>query len=226
MSEGAVLLQAAGFSLLAAISPTALLVMAVWLGSANPRRMALLYVTGAVIMTVAMAVAVLIVIRATGLNLQRSHDPRYGLRLALGVLALAGVAFVMVRNRPRPDAGQQRQGFLDRLLARPSPRTAFVSGVLLFAPGATFIAAVQVVATSDATVPVIVVALVLVVAITALVVWLPLVGYLAAPEATSRRLAALNGWLRTHGRTVVIYALAVAGAVLVVNGTLGLAGVH
>jgi hypothetical protein len=71
-----------------------------------------------------------------------------------------------------------------------------------------------------------VVALALVVAITALVVWLPLVGYLTAPDATTRRLAALNGWLRTHGRTVVIYALGVAGAVLVVDGALGLSGVY
>lgn len=219
-------LQAAGFALLATISPTALLVMAVWLASANPRRMAFLYVSGAVIMTVAMAVAVLVVIRVTGLNLQRGHDPRYGLRLGLGVLALAGAAVVMVRKRPRPDADKQRMGFLDRLISRPSPRAAFSSGVLLFAPGATFIAAVQVVATSNASVAVIVLALVLVIAITSLVVWLPLVGYLAAPEATARRLAVLNGWLRVHGRTVVICALAVAGAVLVVDGALGLTGVH
>jgi Sap, sulfolipid-1-addressing protein len=221
-----VLLPAAGFALLAAISPTALLVMAVWLGSGNPRRMALLYVAGAVIMTVAMAVAVLVVIRITGLNLPRRHDPRYGVRLGLGVLALAGVAYVALRKRPRPDADQQRKGFVARLIARPSPRTAFISGILLFAPGATFIAAVQVVATSDASVPVIVLALVIVVAITALVVWLPLVAYLAAPDATARRLAVLNGWLRTHGRTLVIYALGVAGAVLVVDGALGLAHVY
>ncbi|HEX4291443.1 MAG TPA: GAP family protein [Trebonia sp.] len=223
---GTVLLQAAGFSLLAAISPTALLVMAVWLGSANPRRMAVLYVAGAVIMTVAMAVAVLVVIRFTGLNLPRRHDPRYGVRLGLGVLALAGVAIVLARKRSQPDEGKQREGFVDRLISQPSPHTAFASGVLLFAPGATFIAAVQVVATSDASVPVIVVALALVVAITALVVWLPLVGYLTAPDATTRRLAALNRWLRTHGRTVVIYALGVAGAVLVVDGALGLSGVY
>jgi hypothetical protein len=220
-----VVLQAAGFALLAAISPTALLVMAVWLGSANPRRMAFLYVTGAVIMTVAMAVAVLIIIRATGLNVQRGHDPRYGLRLGLGVLALASVIFVSVRKRPRPEAGQKRPGFMDRLIARPSPRTAFVSGVLLFAPGASFLAAVQVVATSSASVAVIVVALVVVVAITALVVWLPLIGYLAAPEATSRRLAMLNAWLRAHGRMLVGYALGVASAVLIVDGLLGLTGV-
>jgi Sap, sulfolipid-1-addressing protein len=221
-----VVFQAAGFALLAAVSPTALVVMAVWLGSASPRRMAFLYVSGAVIMTVAMAVAVLIVIRVTGLNLQRGHDPRYGLRLGLGVLALAGVAYVMLRKRPQPDTSKQRKGFLERLIAQPSPRTAFASGVLLFAPGATFIAAVQVVATSDASVPVIVLALVLVVVISAVVVWLPLLGYLAAPEATSRRLAELNGWLRTHGRTVVIYALAVAGVILIVDGALGLTGVY
>ena len=224
--NGTVLLQAAGFALLAAISPTALLVMAVWLGSANPRRMAMLYVTGAVIMTVAMAVAVLVVLRFTGLNLPRRHDPRYGVRLGLGVLALASVAFVLLRKRPKRDPDKQGQGFVARLISQPSPRAAFVSGVLLFAPGATFIAAVQVVATSNAGVPVIVLALVLVVAITAVVVWLPLVGYLAAPDATTRRLAMLNGWLRTHGRTLVIYALGVGSVVLIVDGALGLSGVY
>jgi hypothetical protein len=173
-----------------------------------------------------MAVAVLLVIRITGLNLPRGHDPRYGLRLGLGVLALAGVVFVGLRKRPKPDPDKQRKGFMARLISQPSPRTAFVSGVLLFAPGATFIAAVQVVATSDASVPVIVLALVLVVAITALVVWLPLLAYLTAPDATERRLAVLNGWLRAHGRTLVIYALAVAGAVLIVDGALGLSGVY
>ena len=101
-----------------------------------------------------------------------------------------------------------------------------MTGLILFIPSATFIAAVQVVATSDASVPVIVLALVLVVVISAVVVWLPLLGYLAAPEATSRRLAELNGWLRTHGRTVVIYALAVAGVILIVDGALGLTGVY
>jgi Sap, sulfolipid-1-addressing protein len=218
-------LQAAGFALLASISPTSLLVMAVWLGSANPRRMAMFYVIGAVIMTAAMAIAVLLVIRLTGLNLQRQHDPRYGLRLGLGVLALASAVFVLFRRLHQPRAEpKQGQGFIARLVSRPSPRTAFASGVLLFAPGATFIAAVQVIATSNADVAVIALAVVIVVAITSLVVWVPLLGYFAAPEATERKLAQLNGWLREHGRTLVVYALAVGGVVLIVDGALGLAG--
>jgi hypothetical protein len=221
-----VLAQAAGFAVLASVSPTALLVMAVYLSTANPRTMALLYVAGAVIMTVATAIALLVVIRFTGLNLPRGHDPRFGLRLGLGVLALAGAVFYTLRKPPEPAPEKQRRpGFIARLMARPSPRIAFLTGLLIFAPGATFIAAVQVVATSDASVPLIVLALAIVVTITAIVVWLPLIAYLAAPDTTTQRLALLNGWLRTHGRTVVVYALGVAGAVLIVNGALGLAGV-
>lgn len=217
--------QAAGFAVLAAVSPTALLVMAVFLGSANPRSTALMYVTGAVIMTVAMAVVLLLVLRATGLNQPREHDPRYGLRLGLGVIALAGAAYMGRRKRPPPapsDGEARRPGLIARLTASPSPRTAFVLGLLLFAPSATFIAAVQVIATANAGVPVTAAAVLIVVILTVLIVWLPLLTYLAFPETTTRVLQAANDWLRTHGRLLVIGALWIAGTVLVVNGALGL----
>jgi hypothetical protein len=223
-----VLAQAVGFALLAAISPTALLVMAVFLGSDNPRRTALLYFVGAALMTVMMAVTVLLVLRATALNQPRQHEPRYGLRLGLGILAL-GVAVVMtVRARrappPRtagPDTAK-RPGLIARLTARPRPATAFLAGLLLFAPSTTFIAAVQVIATADASTAATAAAMLIVIALTAATVWLPLIAYLARPEATTRALRAANGWLVEHGRTVVVYCLAVAGVILVVNGALNL----
>jgi len=226
--------QAAGFAILAAISPTALLVMAVFLGSANPRTTALLYLAGAVLMTVAMSVLVLLVLRATGLNQPRAHHARYGLRLGLGILALAAAAFVARRRRAKPEAepelgpaaqpGKKKApGLIARLTAQPSPRTAFVAGVILFAPSAMFVAAVQVVATAKTTVLATIGALVIVVLITVLVVWVPLLTYLAAPEATHRRLAGLNAWLRANGRVLLIAALAVGGIVLVIDGAVGLA---
>src|ERR1700752_692131 len=97
------LAQAAGFALLAAISPTALLVMAVFLGSANPRTTALLYVAGAVLMAIVMAITVLFVLRAAGLNQPRKHDPRYEPRFGLGFPAL-GFAISMSRRKPREPA--------------------------------------------------------------------------------------------------------------------------
>jgi hypothetical protein len=223
-----VLAQAAGFALLAAISPTALLVMAVFLGSDNPRRTALLYFVGAALMTVMMAVTVLLVLRATALNQPRQHEPRYGLRLGLGILALAVAVVLTVRARPAPTSGPagedsaKRPGLIARLTARPRPATAFLAGLLLFAPSTTFIAAVQVIATADASTTATVAAMLIVITLTAASVWLPLIAYLARPEATTRALRAANGWLVAHGRTMVVYCLAVAGVILAVNGALNL----
>jgi len=96
--------------------------------------------------------------------------------------------------------------------------------VILFVPSTSFIAAVQVVATARAAVPATVTALLVIVLISALIVWLPLITYLVAPDATTRTLRTANDWLRVHGRMIVLCALAAAGAVLVLNGSLGLAG--
>ncbi|HLH84591.1 MAG TPA: GAP family protein [Trebonia sp.] len=230
--------QAAGFAILAAISPTALLVMVMFLGSANPRATALAYVAGAMLMTVLMAVTVLLVLRGIGLNQPRQRDPRYGLRLGLGVVALA-TAIVMLRRRRdgrdgrdgrggrggRPEAdGQQPQGLIGRLTGRPRPGLAFAAGIILFLPSATFVAAVQVIATANASVTATALALATVVVISALIAWLPLLTYLAVPEATVRLLRTFNGWLRAHGRTAAAWALLAGGIVLIGNGSLGVAG--
>jgi ABC-type dipeptide/oligopeptide/nickel transport system permease component len=110
------------------------------------------------------------------------------------------------------------------MTANPRPRSAFVVGLLLFAPGATFIAAVQVVATADVAVPETVLGLVVVSVLSVLTAWLPLLAYLVAPDATTRHLQAANGWLRANSQTIVILVLAVAGVALVVNGALALSG--
>jgi Sap, sulfolipid-1-addressing protein len=221
-----VLVQAAGLGLLAAISPTALLVMAAFLGSDSPRRTAQLYLAGAVLMTVVMAVTVLLVLRATGLNQPREREPMYGLRL--GVLALAVAAVMILRaRRTQParaaDVGAPRKpGMVSRLSARPRPLTAFLAGLLLFAPSATFIAAVQVIATANVGTPETVLAVLIVTVLNVLTVWLPFIAHLVAPEATTRALRNANAWLVAHGRAVVVYGLAAAGVILVVNGALNL----
>jgi hypothetical protein len=269
-----VLAQAAGFAVLAAISPTALLVMAVFLGSDNPRRIAGLYTLGAVIMTVVMAITVLLVLQATGLNQPRQHEPRYGLRLGLGILALvfatvtitrarrasaampamprpepaavngAGVSGAGVSGTPRPApavaagtviAGtgvsgtavpasvkdkERKPGFMARLTASPRPLTAFLAGVILFAPSATFIAAVQVIATSNADISLVALAMIIVIVLTALTVWLPLIAYFAWPEATTRMLRNANAWLVANGKMLVVSALLIGGVALTVNGAL------
>ncbi len=220
------LIQAAGLALLAALSPTALLVAAVYLGSARPRLTAAFYLAGAVAMSLVMGVVILVALRSADLNRPEQHAPRYGLRLGLGVLLLLA-GFVVARRRARPpDPAKPHQGITSRLVANPSPLSAFLAGVVVFAPGVTFLAALQVIATARADLSLSVLALAIVVIINALLVWLPIVLHLAAPGVTTRFLAAFNGWLRAHSKAVLTWVLIVVGLIMVGNGIYGLAVVR
>jgi hypothetical protein len=216
--------SAAGFALLAAISPAAILVCAAYLGSASPRRTTLWFLAGAVTMSAVIGVIALALLRAGGLSLPAHHAPRYGVRLGLGVLALAGGLF-MVRRKPRPPNPDKpkKPGLISRLIARPGPATAFAAGVLVFVPSASFLAAVQVIATAKASLAATVATLATVVIIDVLFVWLPFAFHLVRPEATERGLKAFNGWLRAHGHAVVAGALLVAAVLLISDGIKGLA---
>jgi hypothetical protein len=255
------LLQAAGFAVLAALSPTALLISAIYLGSARPRTTALCYLAGAVLISTIMGIAVLLLLRYGNFQLPGHRTPRYDLRLGLGLVILAAIA-VVARRKPRllglsgqprnpgqpgqpgnpgqsgqpgnaghpgrppisspPGPPGQGKGIVARLVSSPAPMTAFAAGVLVFMPAVTFIAAIQVIATARAGVPLSALGMVIVIVINVAFVWLPLLAYLAAPDLTTRKLTAFNAWLRAHGRILLMLALLVAGAALTLDGLFGL----
>jgi hypothetical protein len=221
--------QAAGLAALAALYPPALLVAAVYLSTASPRRLAGLFLVGAVLMTTVTGIVVLVAIRAGGFSLPAHRQPRYGLRTGLGGLCLLAAGYLTwrYRHRARADASRpgkpRKPGRISRMTARPRPLTALALGILMFSPGAGFIAAVQVIATAKASVASTAGALVMVVVITLTFAWLPVVLFLVAPGATTRALKGINAWLSVHGRALLAAALAAIGAILLINGVIGLA---
>ena len=215
------LAQAAGLALLSALSPTALLIAAIYLGSARPGLTSMFYLAGAVAMSLVMGVVVLLVLRSAGLNHPDQHAPRYGLRLGLGIVLLAAAVFVAARKPTQPDPAKAH-GLVSRMVAEPAPLSAFLVGLLVFAPGVTFIAALQVIATASAGPDLTSLAVILVVVINVLLVWLPIMLHLIAPTATERHLKAFNHWIRAHGTTVLIGVLIVAGGIMVSDGIYGL----
>lgn len=222
------LTEVAGLALLAAITPTALLVVAVFLGAANPRRTVLLYLAGAVVMTVVIAVIVFVVLRTGHLDKPHERHARYGVRLGLGVLLLLAGAFVLRRSRKPQDpakAARKKQkgpGLISRMIAKPGPKEAFIVGILVYSPSLTFVAAVQTVATSKDSIAASVLAIVLIVAITLLFVWVPFLLYLLMPDQTGRLLGSFNAWLRTHGHQILFVVLFGAGVIVTIDGILGL----
>jgi len=207
---------------LAALSPPALLAVAVYLGSANPRRSVLIYLAGAVTMTVILGIVILLAIRAGGLLQPGQRQPRYGLRLGLGVVALGAGIFLAWRE-PRPAKPDKKPGLMARIMTHPAPLAAFAVGVLLFTPSAAFVAAVQTIATARASIALIVVAMAVVVVIDVMFIWLPLILYLAAPLATARNLKAINAGIQAHANLIIVAVLAIVGILLVINGATGLA---
>jgi hypothetical protein len=218
------LATAAGLALLAAVSPAAILVCAVYLGSVSPRKTTLLFLAGAITMTVVMGVIVLAALRAGGMSLPSNRTPRYGLRLGLGVLALGSGVFMALRKPKPPDPDKKKKpGRVARMMARPGPLAAFATGIVVFVPSAAFVAAVQVIATAHTSTLASALTLAAVVLIDVMFVWLPFLFHLVAPGATTRLLKAFNGWLRVHGHALVAWALAVAGVLLILDGVSGLA---
>jgi Sap, sulfolipid-1-addressing protein len=213
--------QAAGFAVLAALSPPALLAVAVYLSSANPRRSLLVYLAGAVTMTVILGIVILLAIHAGGLSHASQRQPRYGLRLGLGLLAL-GAGIFMARRKPRPKKGK-KPSLIKRIMSHPAPLAAFAVGMLLFTPSASFIAAVQVIATSRDNLALVVLAMAVVVIIDVAFIWLPFVLFLAAPDATTRYVRATNAWIQVHSRTIIVGVLLIVGLLLIINGATGLA---
>jgi hypothetical protein len=219
------LTDAAGLAVLAALTPTAVLVSAVFLGSANPHRTVLIYLAGAVVMTAIFAAVVFVALRAGHLQRLRESQPRYGLRLGLGVLMMAAGAYLRRRKPKPPDPAKRDKRIISRLLARPRPWAAFIVGLLVYAPSLTFIAAVQVVATSNASIAASVLQTGLVIAITVMFAWLPFVVYLLAPDRTAWVLRACDNWLRTRGYVLAVAGLGIGGVLLALDGVLGLTGV-
>lgn len=216
------LLQAAGFAFLAALSPGAVVVMTGLLGSANPRRAALFFLLGALVISVAAGIVIVVALHAGGLNHPHQRQPRYGLRLGLGILAL-GASVALARRGPRTRDPERKKGLLSRLLSRPGPIAAIGAGIIVFIPSAAFIAAVQAIATARASADLVAGALALVIVIDVMLAWVPLVLFILRPDATTRRLQSLHGWLGVHGHAVLVGVLALAGILLAVDGAVGLA---
>jgi hypothetical protein len=173
-------------------------------------------------MSLAMGLLVIAILRNTGLQHHSQRTPRYGLRLGLGLLMLAAGAFLARRKPKPPDPDNPKQGLVSRMIANPAPGSAFAVGLLLFAPGITFIAAVQVIATANASIELTTAAIIVVVVINAILVWLPLLVHIFAPGVTTRYLTAFNGWLRANGNKILIAVLLVGGLIVAISGIVGL----
>jgi hypothetical protein len=139
-------------------------------------------------------------------------------QIAIGVLAVALAAVLATGVLPASRLPAQARG----LAHGSSLWLAGVAGLGIALPSLDYLAVLAVILASGAARSTQVGALLVFNVVAFVLVELPLVAYLLAPERTRALMTALNDWIRSRGRRGVAAVLAGVGCVLLVAGIAGL----
>jgi hypothetical protein len=110
------------------------------------------------------------------------------------------------------------------MLGRGSPRIAFVVGVLLSFPGASYLAGLGHIDALDAATAATVLLVVGFCLVQLTLLELPLIGYTLAPDWTKDAVDRFKAWLARNGRRVGMILAAAIGLALIVRGLIELLG--
>jgi Sap, sulfolipid-1-addressing protein len=219
-------------ALLAMFNPTLLAVVTLLLLLPSPKRLMVGYLLGAYVTSISLGLVIVFALQGSGFASTSRNAISPAEDLVLGLLALL-VAFVLRTDRDRSlrdrrarrklakqeaGGGEERESLPLRMLGSGSPRTAFVVGLVLSFPGASYLAGLgHIDKLGAATVPtaLLVVAFCL---IQQLLLEVPLAGYLLDPERTQERVDRFRAWLGRNGRRGAVIAAAAIGLALIARG--------
>ncbi len=217
-------------ALAATFNPSLLAAVTVMLLTPHPKRLMLGYLLGAYTTSFGVGLAYIFEIHGTGLVGNSKHILSPAADVIIGAVALA-VALALASDRDAPlrewrARRRERKGSRDgpswqeRMLSKGSARVTFVVGALLSFPGVTYLNALRHIVALKAPA---IAALLLVMffcAMQQLLLELPLLSYVFAPEWTPAAVSRVRAWLTRRGRVIIVVLIAVLGTVLVVRGAL------
>lgn len=218
-------IEALGLALAAAFYPPAVVALiAVVRGpSARPRVFA--YLAGAAVMTFGAGLAMLALLRESGAVQLRNPSPSAAVELALGALCL-GLAVAVWRRAPaRVGAGAGPSATTSRT-ERLTRRTTlvFLLGLAMYLPSPLYFGAVKAVADAELSAAAEVAGVLVLAAIVLLMVEVPALLVLFAPDRALGALERANAWLLRHARAIGAGLLAAGGVYLVARGLVHLLG--
>lgn len=217
-------------ALLAMFTPTLLAAVTVMMLLPNPKRLMLGYLLGAYTSSITLGLLIVFSLNGSASVDTAKQTLGPGQDIVVGLLALL-VAFVLGTGRDGPlqrrrqqrheekeAAGEAKESWPDRMLARGSARVTFAVGVALTLPGVSYLTALDRMAKLDAGAVETVLLVVGFCLIQQLLLEVPLLGYAFAPEKTQDRVTRFRAWLGRNGRRAGVYLAAVIGTLLVVRG--------
>jgi hypothetical protein len=215
----------------AALNPTLLAVTTVILLLPEPKPLLIGYLIGALMTSITLGLLIVFKLQGTSIADTAQNTLSPAADFAVGGLFLA-VAYVLVTGRDRGVRERRAARKADkepsgpprwqRFLSRGSSRDAFVVGALLTLPGASYLAGLGHLAGEDISNAATVVSVVVFNLIMLLLLELPTLAYVIAPETTPARVDRFKAAVARHGRRVAIFGFAILGGLLVFRAVIEL----
>jgi hypothetical protein len=218
-------------SLVAAANPTLLAAVTVMLFLPSPKRLLLGYTVGALLASLTTGFVIVFAVHDSGAASTTQNAISPAADVALGLILLL-VAYVLggghaerlkdrrKTRREKKGKGEAEKGpsRVEQLLGRGSARITFALGVVLTLPGVAYLVALHDLDQLNyGTVPTILVILGFNLMLL-LLIEVPLLGYVVAPERTVVEVQRFRAWLTENGQRMAIAGAAGLGALLVARG--------
>jgi len=210
-------------ALAAAFNPTLVAASTVMMLLANPKRLMLGYLLGALMTSITLGLVIISSLDNSGAVSTTKKTLSPGATALLGVIALIA-AFVIGTGRREAAAARRRARKHDkeaprwqRALGRGSPRVTFVVGALLTLPGASYLAGLNRIDKLNYSTPETVALVVGFNVIMLALLEIPLLGFAIAPGWTVATIDQAKVWMSRNGRQFAVTTLTVLGTLLVIK---------
>ena len=220
-----------GLAFTAAVNPTLVTVTTLILLLPAPKRLLAGYLLGALMTSITLGLLVVYTFKDPSAVSTTRNTLSPSADIALGALALV-LALMLGTQRDEQLRGRlrrRREGRSpkiprwQRALDRGSARVTFVVGACLTLPGASYLAGLSLISKLDYSGPATVAVIIGFNLIMMMLIELPLLGYLLAPEATPRTIDRFKAWFARRARHYAVIGFTLVGAALALKGFIGLA---
>jgi hypothetical protein len=225
-------------SLVAMFNPSLLAAVTVMLLLPNPKRLMLGYVLGAYTTSITLGLLIVFSLHGSSTENTSKHTISPAEDIVVGLL-LVLIAWILRTGRDQPfqerrrqkkdaklqakqEAGKPTDSLPMRLLSKGDPKVTFVVGALLSFPGVSYLDALDHIhKLNPGTVPTVLL-VVYFCLMQQILIELPLLGYLFAPDRTQDAVAGFKDTIARRGRPAAVIGSAAVGVVLIARGLITL----
>jgi Sap, sulfolipid-1-addressing protein len=225
-------------SLFAMFNPSLLAATTLMLLLPNPKRLMIGYLLGAYMTSITLGLLIVSTLHGSSTESTSKRTLSPAEDIVVGLLALT-IAFVLGTGRDQPlqerrrekkelklkvkqQAGKPTESLPLRMLGKGDPRIAFVVGALLSFPGVSYLDALDHMHKLKAGTVATVLLVIYFCVVQLLLLELPLLGYLFAPDTTQERVDRFKAVVARRGRPAAVIGATVIGVLLVLRGVITL----